>query len=81
MPAVSVLSSPKGLPIATTASPTSTVDSSANESGVELGGGDVDVDHREVGGRIGADERRGDLVAVGEADAEGRSRPRRRARS
>ena len=53
MPAVTVLSRPKGLPIATTESPTSTVDSSANESGVSSEAGtSTSITARSVDGSV-----------------------------
>ena len=67
MPAVTVRSSPNGLPIATTASPTSTLVESASVSGVSAPGAGVDLQQGDVGGRIAADERRLERVVVREA--------------
>ena len=55
MPLVTVRSRPNGLPIATTGSPTSIFDESPRASGVHLVGRSVDLQQRQVGGRVGAD--------------------------
>ena len=68
MPAVTVRSSPKGLPIATTASPTSTRVESASVSGVSALRVGVDLEQGDVGRRIAADERRLERVVVREPD-------------
>ena len=49
MPAVTVRSSPNGLPIATTASPTSTLSESASVSGVRARARGVDLEQGDVG--------------------------------
>ena len=58
MPLVTVRSRPNGLPIATTGSPTCDLRGVAERQRVELVGGRVDLEQREVGGRVGADHRR-----------------------
>ncbi len=55
MPLVTVRSSPNGLPIATTGSPTSSFEESPSEQRVKLVGGGVDLEQGDVGGRVGAD--------------------------
>ena len=67
MPEVTVRSRPNGLPIATTASPTSTASESARTSGVSAACGGVDLEQRDVGGRVAADEGRLQGVVVREA--------------
>ena len=68
MPAVTVRSSPNGLPIATTGSPTLTASESARASGAERLRGQVDLEQGEIGGGVGADEGRLDGLTVREAD-------------
>ena len=55
MPLVTVRSSPNGLPIATTGSPTSISAESPSVSGCSWSAGRVDLEQGEVGGRVGAD--------------------------
>ena len=55
MPLVTVRSSPNGLPIATTGSPTSSVGGVAEGQRVELARRRVDLEQGQVGGRVGAD--------------------------
>ena len=66
MPAVTVRSRPNGLPIATTASPTSTRVESASVSGVSALGAGVDLEQRDVRRRVAADEGRLQRVVVRE---------------
>ena len=56
MPVVTLFSSPNGLPMATTTSPTATCVESANSSGCSADDGRVDVENREVGRGVDADD-------------------------
>ena len=68
MPAVTVRSSPNGLPIATTGSPTCTASESASCKRRERLRGQVDLQQGEVGGGVDADEGRLHGLAIREAD-------------
>ena len=57
MPALSESARPNGLPIANTDWPVCTVDESPSVSGMSVVDGGVDLDHREVGAAVAADER------------------------
>ena len=66
MPAVTVRSRPKGLPIATTASPTSTCVESARESGVRACAPAFDLEQGNIRRGVASDERRLQRVVVRE---------------
>ena len=68
IPAVAVRSSPNGLPIATTGSPTRTWVESAERHRVKVDLVRVDLEHREVGRGVAADELRLDGRLVAELD-------------
>ena len=70
IPLVTVPSSPNGLPIATTGSPTRSALESPSRKRLEHGCGSVDLEDCEVGRAIGADQRRRVRRAVGEADGD-----------
>ena len=75
---------PNGLPIAATASPTSTSVSEPSASGVQVEPLGVDLEQGDVGERVEADDLGLDLVAVGELDVDLArlvQRPARRCRS
>ena len=61
---------PNGLPIAATASPTSTSVSEPSGSGVQVEALGVDLEQGDVGERVEADDLGLDLVAVGELDVD-----------
>ena len=81
MPAVSVRSSPNGLPIATTESPTSTVDESPSGSGCSAARGQVDLEHGEIGRGVRADDLRLARCRCSRTRRARPSGPRSRARS
>ena len=68
MPAVVVSGRLNGLPIATTGSPTCAVLELANGIGCSSRGRDVDLDYRDVGGRVGAEHLCGNAKPVLEVD-------------
>ena len=68
MPLVTVRSRPKGLPIATTGSPTSISEESPRVERVQLVGGRVDLEQGDVGRRVGADDLRPCRIVVGVAE-------------
>ena len=69
MPEVTVRSSPNGLPIATTGSPTLIWSESPRGQRRQRPRAGVDLEHRQVAGRIGADDGGLQARAVREADA------------
>ena len=80
IPAVAVRSRPNGLPIATTGSPTLTPAEEPSSSGWSWSAPEFDLQHRDVGRRVGADDVGVEGLAVLAADADGdvaRSRRRR----
>ncbi len=64
MPAVSVRSSPNGLPIATTESPTWTRRGVAERERVQGARGQVDLEHGEIGRGVGADDLRARTLSL-----------------
>ena len=65
-PVVSVRSSPNGLPIAIVGSPTCTVRDVPSGERRQLARAPLDLEQREVGGLVAAEDRRVDDVLVGE---------------
>ena len=70
IPDVTVPSSPNGLPIATTWSPTDEVARVAEREREHLGHGRIDLQDGEIRRRVGADDTRGEGLAVPEPDGD-----------